>query len=87
MSGERDIHDLARQIAVLEERMNTRQAEYESALDRLRANMTRLTDEATRSAAKRDVEAARRDVDNMRWQFGLWAVAIVVIGILIRWPA
>ena len=60
--------------------MNTRQAEYESALDRLQADMTRLTDEAARSAA-------RRDVDNMRWQFGLWVVAIVVIGILIRWPA
>ena len=87
MSGERDIHDLARQVAVLEERMNTRQAEYESALDRLRADMTRLTDEAARSAAKRDVEAARRDKDNTRWQIGLWVAAIVVLGILIRWPA
>ncbi len=81
--------------------MNTRQAEYESALDRLRADMTRLTDEAARSAAKRDVEAAKRDVeaakrdveaakrdkDNTRWQIGLWVAAIVVLGILIRWPA
>ncbi len=67
--------------------MNTRQAEYESALDRLRADMTRLTDEAARSAAKRDVEAARRDKDNTRWQIGLWVAAIVVLGILIRWPA
>ena len=57
MSGERDIHGPARYVAVLEERMNTRQAEYESPLDQLRADMTRLTDEAARSAAKRDVEA------------------------------
>ena len=49
--------------------------------------MTRLTDEAARSAAKRDVEAARRDKDNTRWQIGLWVAAIVVLGILIRWPA
>ncbi len=87
MSGEWDIHDLARQVAVQEERMNTRQAEYESALHRLRADMTRLTDEAARSAAKRDVEAARRDKDNTRWQIGLWVAAIVVLGILTRWPA
>ncbi len=41
MSDDPDIHDLARQVAVLEERMNTKQAEYESALDRLRADMAR----------------------------------------------
>ncbi|MCY3878381.1 MAG: hypothetical protein OXF74_04280 [Rhodobacteraceae bacterium] len=39
MSGDPDINDLARQVAVLEERMNTKQAEYESAADRLRADM------------------------------------------------
>ena len=33
------IHESAGQIKVLEERMNTRQAEYESAIDRLRADM------------------------------------------------
>ena len=39
MSDAPDIHDLARQVAVLEERMNTMQAKYEGALDRLRADM------------------------------------------------
>ena len=34
MSGTPDIHGLARQQAVLEERMNTMQAEYETALER-----------------------------------------------------
>ncbi len=34
-------HDLARQVAVLEERMNTHQAKYESAIDRLRADLAK----------------------------------------------
>ncbi len=36
-----DNHDLARRLAVLEERMNTKAAETESALDRLRADMAK----------------------------------------------
>ena len=32
-------HELAVQLAQLEERMNTKQAEYESALERLRADL------------------------------------------------
>ena len=39
MSEVPDNHDFARNIAVLEERMKTMKAEYESALDRLRADM------------------------------------------------
>ncbi len=31
-------------------------------------------------------EADRRDKDNTRWQIGLWLAAIVVLGLLIRWP-
>lgn len=34
-----DNHELAKQLVVLEERMKTAKAEYESALDRLRADM------------------------------------------------
>ena len=39
MSEPLSVQDLARQLAVLEERMKTNQAEYESALERLRADM------------------------------------------------
>ena len=39
ISGAPDGHELARHIAVPEERVNTGQAEQESALDRLRADM------------------------------------------------
>ncbi len=37
MSEAPDNHELARQVAVLEERMKTMKAEYESALDRSNA--------------------------------------------------
>ncbi len=43
--------------------------------------------EAASVAAKRDIEAAKRDKDNLRWQIGLWVAAVVIIGILVRWPA
>ena len=67
---------LSERISVLEEKMNTRQAEYESALDRLRADM----------AASRE-DMAKRDKDNLRWQIGLWVAAVVIIGVIIRWPS
>ncbi len=56
--------------------MKTMQAEYRTDIARLAEDM-----------AKRDVEAARRDKDNLRWQIGLWVAAVVIIGVLIRWPA
>ena len=76
MSEAPDNHQLARQLAVLEERMNTHQATYETALERLERRM-----------AERDAESAKRDKDNLRWQVGLWIAAVVIIGILVRWPA
>ena len=42
MSDLPDNHELAQQVAVLEERMKTMQAEYESALDRNNAAFDRL---------------------------------------------
>ena len=69
------------------------QAEYETGIARLAEDMAKR-DEATASRlaelkidmARRDTEAARRDKDNLRWLIGLWVAAIVVIGVLIRWP-
>ena len=75
MSEAPDNHELARQLAVLEERMNTHQATYETALERLERRM-----------AERDAEAAKRDKDNLRWQIGLWIAAVVILGIIVRWP-
>ena len=74
--------ELDKQVSVQEERMNTRHAETESALDRMRADMARLVADS----AKRDVDAAKRDKDNLRFHIGLWIAAVVVLGVLIRWP-
>ena len=48
MSDTPDTHGLARQLAVLEERMDTKQTEYESALERLRADLARRDTANTR---------------------------------------
>jgi len=75
--------DLDLKVATLEERIEIRQAQYEGALERLRSDMERWRADI----AKRDTEAAKRDTENTRWQIGLWVAAVVVLGILIRWPA
>ena len=75
MSDAPDNHALDRRLAVLEERMNTLQADLAATLEGFRKDM-----------AQRDTEAAKRDKDNTRWQIGLWVAAIVVLGFLIRWP-
>ena len=54
MSETPDIHDLARQLAVLEERMNTQQAKYEGALDRFRAETTSALDRLRADMANRE---------------------------------
>ena len=41
MSGAPDNHELARQLAVLEERMKTHQAEYKTDIARLAENIAR----------------------------------------------
>ena len=59
-------------ISVLEERMNTKQAEYESALDRLRADM-----------ASRGEEASKRDKQQFLATAALIALATTVLGLMI----
>ena len=60
--------------------MKTMQAEYESALDRLRADMAAHREDAARHRE----DAAKRDKDSLRWQIGLWIAAVVILGVLIR---
>ncbi len=70
----------AKEIAVLEEKMNTKQAENESALDRLRADMANWKTDM----ANWKTDMARRDKDNLRWTVGFGiaqiAVTIAVLG-------
>ena len=75
--------ELARQFAVLEERMNTKQAEYKTDIARLAEQMAqRDTD-----AAKRDTEGAKRETRIILAVFGIVALATAILGFLIRMPA
>ena len=89
--SEPTIHEVSKELATLRERMNTHQAKYESALDRLRADMAkRDADMAKRDAdmAKRDADAAQREIIRLRWQIGVYIggvlVTIAALGIFIR---
>ena len=63
--------------------MNTIKAEHESALQALGTDMKQLKADM----AKREAESARRDKENFRWLIGLWIAAVIVLGVLIRWPS
>ncbi len=100
MSEVSDSHELARRLAVLEERRKTMDERYDKGWALLREDMTKRDAEAAKRDAKRDAEAARRDVeaarrdveaakrdkDNLRWQIGLWVAAVVIIGVILRCP-
>jgi len=64
-----DIHALSGRLAVLEERMKTMHAEYEGALDRLRADM----------AAHRE-DAARRETRIILAMIAVVAIGFTVFG-------
>ncbi len=68
--------ELAKQIAVLKQTMETHKQEYKTDIARLAEQM-----------AKRDIETHKRDKDNLRWQLGLWVAAIVILGFIIRFPS
>ena len=80
MSGAPDNHEIDKRLAVLEERMNTMQAEYKT-------DIARLAEDAAKRETRLVEDMAKRDKENTRWQIGLWIAAIVILGILIRWPA
>lgn len=58
-------------------------AEMEAMQSRIDAGFVQLREDM----AKRDENIARRDKDNLRWQIGLWIATVVILGILVRWPA
>lgn len=64
-------HDLALKLVALEERMNTKQAEYKTDIARL-----------AEDAAKRDAEAAKRETRLIVTIAGLLAVAVAVLGFI-----
>ena len=84
-------------MAKQEERVNTHQAKYESALDRLQADMAkrdmrhdaemaRRDAEAERREVQRDADELKRDKNNTRWQIGMGIAFVLILGAWIRWP-
>ena len=82
--SEPTIHEVSKELATLREQMNTHQAKYEGALDRLRADMAKRDADM----AKRDADAAQREIIRLRWQIGIYIggvlVTIAALGIFIR---
>ena len=75
MSAAPDNHALDRRLAVLEERMNTMQAEYRTDIARLAEDM-----------AKRDAEAAKRETRMLLAVAVMIGLAVAILGFLIRSP-
>ncbi len=69
-------HHLSERIARLEGEPKAATAENNAMESRIDARLAGM-----------EAEAAKRDKDNLRWQIGLWVAAVVIIGVLIRWPA
>ena len=69
-------------MARREESINTHQEKYESALDRLQADMVEHDDDM----ARRFANFVKQRKDNLRWQIGISIVGIVVLGAVLRWP-
>ena len=78
------IAELKGQIRVLEERMETKQAEYRTDISILAEKLSENIGRIEKDAAKRDKETAQRDKDNLRWTIGFGiaqiAITIAVIG-------
>ena len=52
----------------------------------VRAEMEAMESRIDASLAQLREDIAKRDKENTRWQIGLWIAAIIVLGVLIRWP-
>ncbi len=68
-------NDFDCKLAVLEEGLQTMQAQHESALDQIRADM-----------ARQGEETARRELRITRTVLGAVGLAVVILGLLIRLP-
>jgi len=68
---------------VLEERMNTKHAEYATAAERLTGETRSAIDRLQTDMARRDVEAGKRESRLMLVILGGIAVATAVLGVLI----
>ncbi len=76
-------HELAKEIAVLRADMNTKQAEYATAAERLTGETRSAIDRLQTDMARRDVETGKRENRLLLAILGGIAVATAVLGVLI----
>ena len=76
MSEPPSVYHPARPLAILEERMEARQAKYETGLERLE-----------REIAERNDEMAKREIRLLFAVGGLMSLGVVILGVLVHWPA
>ncbi len=70
-----EIAELKKQHAVLEEKMNTKHAETETAIERMNATFERLRTDM----AKRDADMAKQGKSNMQWIAGFVLGSAVLV--------
>ncbi len=75
MSGDPEIYELAKQLAVLEERMETMSERYDKGWALLREDIAKRDAEA----AKRDVEAAKRETRLILAMAGMIAAGVALL--------
>ncbi len=63
-------HELDKRIELVAEQMNTKQAEYESAIDRLRADM-----------AHHNAEMAKRETRQLAWVAAIVGLGVAALGL------
>jgi len=80
-----DIHEVSRRLAVLEERMNTRQAEYRSDLAELMKQIADRNAEMNAEISKWSKGVASRDVVNTRWTIVAIVAALAAAVALLSW--
>ncbi len=75
--------ELEHKIGLLERDMNTKQAEYATAAERLTGETRSAIDRLRTDMAKRDVEAGKRENRQLLAILGGIAVATTILGVLI----
>ena len=79
--------ELALQVATLEERMNTHQAEYKTDIAQLSGDTRSAIERLRADMASWKADAASRETRIILAVFGAAALATAVLGFLIRVPA
>jgi len=83
MNDTPDTRELEKQPALVKKDMEIMKADLSATLEGFRTD----AEKREKEAVQREKEAVQREKENQRWMIGLFIATIVILGILIRWPA